>query len=128
MTVGDAAHGASISIGYAGESYLDFGPFWMCPPIFLLGVLWGWGYRLLARTGGTKLLSVAAACTFVLSGALYFESSNIKIVGGAVTLLLVLWLSLRFLDEVIWAFLTGGITSMAVTTMPRHGADAPVAR
>ncbi|MBS1834773.1 MAG: hypothetical protein JST65_18790 [Acidobacteria bacterium] len=113
MRVSDAAHGASISIGYAGESYIDFGPFWMFPPIFLLGVLWGWGYRLLARTGGAKLLSVAAASTFVLSGALYFESSNIKIVGGAITLLLVLWLVLRFFDEVIWAFLTGGTPNIA---------------
>jgi hypothetical protein len=102
-----AAQGTSISIGYVGESYIDFGVVGMFVPILLLGMLWGAGYRLLMGTGEVPLLSIVAATVFVLSGALYFESSNIKIVGGALTLLLTLYAFLRFTSLAAWELLTG---------------------
>lgn len=107
VQVADAEDGASISIGYVAESYIDFGPIGMLVPILVLGMFWGWGYRMLTQTGRVPLMNVGAATVFVLSGAQYFEASNIKLVGGALTLLPVLYLMLRAADTTIWKLLTG---------------------
>ncbi len=107
--VADADDGASISIGYVGESYIDFGPVGMFVPILLLGLLWGWGYRLLCQTGPVPLLSVSAATVFVLSGAQYFEASNVKLVGGALALLPILYVVLRVVGGKLWQLLTGDV-------------------
>lgn len=103
ITVAGADQGTSISLGYVAESYIDFGPYLMHVPVLLLGVLWGWSYRTLATTGRRRLLSLAFAVSFVLSGAILFESSNIKIVGGAITTLLVGWVLLRYGSRWIWS-------------------------
>ncbi len=107
VQVAGAEDGASISIGYVAESYIDFGPIGMFVPILILGMFWGWGYRMLTQAGRVPLINVGAATVFVLSGAQYFEASNIKLVGGALTLLPVLYLMLRVADTIIWKLLTG---------------------
>ena len=108
VRVADADQGTSISIGYAGESYIDFGPVLMFVPILLLGMFWGWGYRWLSNCSLERPLAIAAGVVFVMSGALYFESSNLKILGGGVIALIVWTLLLRLGGSTIGRFLTGG--------------------
>lgn len=122
VRVADAADGASISIGYAAESYIDFGPIGMFVPILLLGFVWGWGYRVLTQASRVPLVGIGAATVFVLSGAQYFESSNIKLVGGALTLLPILYLVLKTTDLALWSLLTG---ERAISRASNH---APAAR
>ncbi len=49
--------GTSISIGYIGESYIDYGEIWMMMPIFLYG-LWCRFYLQVVRTdvAGSRIL------------------------------------------------------------------------
>ena len=108
VRVSGADQGTSISIGYAGESYIDFGPVLMFVPILLLGMFWGWGYRWLSTGSPERPLGIAAGVVFVMSGALLFESSNIKILGGGVTALLVWTLLLRLGGRKMGQFLAGG--------------------
>ena len=51
---------------------------------------------------------IAAGVVFVMSGALLFESSNIKLLGGGVTALIVWTLLLRLGGRKMGRFLTGG--------------------
>jgi hypothetical protein len=108
MWVAGAAEGTSVSLGYAAESYIDFGPLLMFVPVILLGVFWGWAYRVLATTGRHRLMALGFATSLILLNAILFESSNIKIVGGGVTALLVAWCVLRFGSDWIWSIMTRG--------------------
>jgi hypothetical protein len=81
--------GTSIGIGYVGESYVDFGPTFMFAPIFLLGVFYGLIYRVSVIHPRSKLIPTAIACSILIFDGYKIETSNIKIVGGAVTALLV---------------------------------------
>jgi hypothetical protein len=101
ISVAGADKGTSISIGYVGESYIDFGVPFMFAPIFALGCFWGWLYRFITNLGSIPLLGLAAATTILLNSAVFFESSNVKIFPSAVILLLVYSMALRF-----WLWLT----------------------
>jgi len=98
--------GTSVSLGYVAESYIDFGPVLMFLPICLVGVLWGWSYRWLATRGSNQLLGLSAATMVILIGAILFESSNIKLLGGAVTNILVLTALLDLWGDRLWGLLT----------------------
>jgi hypothetical protein len=99
--------GSSISLGYAAESYIDFGPVGMCVPIFALGALWGVAFWWLVRCSANRLLGLAAATTVILTGAILFEASNVKILGGALTNILVLSVLLYFWSKQMWRLLRG---------------------
>jgi len=105
LLVADADQGTSVSLGYVAESYIDFGPVWMFVPIFLLGAFWGFGFRLLSNTSRSALLSLAFATTWILALAIYYETSNTKLLGGGIAHLLGSWLILRFGGRTIWRFL-----------------------
>jgi len=88
--------GASISIGYMGESYIDFGRFGMMAPLFGLGLLLGGLYRWFVnhrRAQGPLGLSLA---TVVVANMSALESSITKTFGGLVITTLVAWLVLRY--------------------------------
>ncbi|XWU46775.1 MAG: hypothetical protein HEQ09_17745 [Dolichospermum sp. UKL202] len=101
-----ADKGTSISIGYVGESYIDFGVPFMFAPIFALGCFWGWLYRFITNVGSIPLLGLAGATTILLNSAVFFESSNVKIFPAGVILLLVYSMVLRFFGKNIWLWLT----------------------
>jgi len=81
--------GTSIGIGYIGESYIDFGPVWMFAPIFLLGLLYGLINRFFLTRTKYKLLGAALAVSVLIFTAYEIETSNIKLVGGVVSVALV---------------------------------------
>jgi hypothetical protein len=90
VDVGGAKEGTSIGIGYVAESYVDFGPVFMFTPIFLLGVFYGLIYRVFVIRSDGRLIPAAIASSILIFGAYTIETSNIKIVGGIVTHLLVI--------------------------------------
>lgn len=98
----------SISIGYVGESYIDFGPVLMFMPIFGVGWFWGRGYRWLASRKAPPLLSISTAIVFVMSGATLFEMSNINVLGGGLTTLIVSTLVLRYGSGLVWRLIASG--------------------
>ncbi len=107
LLVADAEKGASIGIGYLPESYIDFGPVFMFIPIFLVGWMWGRVFRYLVQRSPYRLVDIALAINFLIPSAIQFEASNIKIVGGTVSGLIILTVAMRFLSTPIWKYLTG---------------------
>ena len=105
IRVAGADEGTSVSIGYVGESYIDFGPAWMFAPIILVGCFWGWSYRWLAARTPYSPLGIAASTHLILGSALTVEASNIKLLGGAVGTVIGLSLILRYGGATIWRFL-----------------------
>jgi hypothetical protein len=90
VQVAGVEQGTSIGIGYVAESYVDFGPLWMFAPIVLLGIFYGLIYRMLVVHSRAKLICTAIASSILIFGAYTIETSNIKIVGGIMTELLVI--------------------------------------
>lgn len=97
IRVTSAERGASISIGYLGESYIDFGKYLMMLPVFVYGIVLGWLYRWLAYRSRARGLLGMGMATAVLLGAFALETSITKVLGGLAAAALVCWLLLRFL-------------------------------
>jgi hypothetical protein len=88
--------GTSMSLGYMGDSYIDFGSFWMILPIFLLGYVIGLIYKYLL------LKSYNIFWGFILIVPLYYlvainGMAAIKIMGRLFTYLLAIYLFNRYL-------------------------------
>lgn len=93
---GGEAEGTSVSIGYVAESYIDFGGFWMFAPVLALGFLWGAMYRyFLSRPRMPAIIGYGLAVV-VLLGALHFETTNVKLLGGVVTSFIVAFVVQKF--------------------------------
>lgn len=91
LRVSGRREGTAISIGYIGESYIDFGKWMMAIPIFLLGMFYGGIYRYFVWKSSFHLIGFAISTTILLFSAIMLETSNIKIVGGVTTSLLAFW-------------------------------------
>lgn len=115
LEVAGADRGVSISIGYMGESYIDFGPIGMMVPILVLGYALGRTYRWLVVTGPMNgLLGMGMASSALMSFSA-LESSITKVFGGFVAALLVIWLVGRFVAPRYLAWLVptrnGGVAA-----------------
>jgi hypothetical protein len=96
LKVAGKAEGTSISIGYMGESYIDFGKVGMMIPIFALGLLLGTVYRwMLTQQYSSKAVGMGMA-TATLYGASLLETSVTKLLGGLIVAILMSWLLMRF--------------------------------
>lgn len=95
--VAGAEEGASISLGYVAESYIDFGPVGMMAPLFLWGLFVGWLYRLLIRSTRFPLFGYGCATVLVALDVSALEQSNLKMVSAFLLGFLVLYLSQKFL-------------------------------
>lgn len=95
--VAGAEEGASISLGYVAESYIDFGPVAMMVPLFLWGLFVGWLYRSLMRSTRYPLFGYGCATALVALGVSALEQSNLKMVSAFVLGFLVLYLSQKLL-------------------------------
>ncbi len=95
--------GTSISLGYMAESYVDFGVPGMFLPIFLWGLLVGYALNaMVGRFGGSDL--VWGAGVVIILGTLILEVAAVKMVGGTLMSIIVMFLLFRFLgaDIVSW--------------------------
>lgn len=96
MELAGAEQGTSISIGYMGEDYIDFGPVGMFIVVFGLGCVWGLMYAYLLNHA--PALGVGYAFGTALS--IYvgdFEMAQVKLIGGMVAGFLVFAVMLRFI-------------------------------
>ena len=93
--VAGVQEGASISLGYIAESYIDFGPFFMFLPLFAWGCLVGFVYRVMLRSSSNLVFNYGCATALVVVNACFLETSNVKMVGGLVLGFLVLLLFTR---------------------------------
>lgn len=94
-----------IPMGYMAETYIDFGHM-MFLPILLLGLVYGLEYKYFARQRRYVILSYGAI-TLVLSGATKYESSIIKIVGGNLTMLIVMIIVIKTVVPAVSKWMSG---------------------
>jgi hypothetical protein len=80
LRVATAEQGASISIGYMAEAYIDFGPIFMFGAIGTLGAGIGFFYRWLLHKRGTMVVAGAALAPFALMPAHLAETSILKMI------------------------------------------------
>ena len=107
LRVAGEEEGTSFSIGYMGESYIDFGPLWMFAPILLVGLWRGLMYRFFLSHGGSQLTGFAFAVALFMS--LYeLEKATGKMLGGLLMRFIVLALLFRFAAPVVVRWLQGG--------------------
>ena len=103
IKVADAKQGTSISVGYAGESYADFGPFFMFFPIALLGFIIGLYYKFLVNNSfGVWKYAIIFPIFFLIN---FFEKNLIKVIGDLVWFFIIFFLIVKFLP-LIDRFLT----------------------
>jgi hypothetical protein len=96
--------GASHSLGYMVDSYIDYGPLFMFIPIFLFGLFGGWVYHNLLFKSYNFFWGL------VLSVPLYsflslFERNSLKIFSQLVMYFLVMWLFRKFMIRRIEPYL-----------------------
>jgi hypothetical protein len=105
LRVAGQRQGTAISIGYIGESYVDFGRWLMFLPIFLLGYFYGWIYKYFMLKDPDHLIGMGIATAILLFSAILIETSNIKLVGGVTTSFLAFSVLLWFGREKLIRFL-----------------------
>lgn len=98
LLLADAEQGASISLGYIAESYVDFGSYFFVIPIMLLGLLIGWLFKKLFESGINPLYYWALTVPF------YFqfyglEMASEKVLGSIVMYALIVFIIIRFLKK-----------------------------
>lgn len=90
------SRGTSISIGYMSELYIDFGPVLMYPPLFFLGLFWGWLQKYFYNKSAIKLYGCGMGVGILLS-ACRFEGALAKMIAGNVYSLITMTLALKYL-------------------------------
>jgi hypothetical protein len=96
LVLASGDQGTSISIGYIGDTYIDFGIPGMFVPLFLLGIYWGALYYFFMRRND-RLLFGSAFATAALLEAHIMEVPAIKLLGGSLTRFIILALLFTYL-------------------------------
>jgi hypothetical protein len=102
--VATASQGTSWSLGFFAESYIDFGVPFLFIPIFLLGCLLGWVYKLVI----TKSINFVWGFSMVVPLWLYFNCNGMagtKILGRILMYLIAFYLIKRFVMKPVDKFL-----------------------
>jgi hypothetical protein len=102
--VATASQGTSWSLGFVAESYIDFGIPFMFLPIFLVGCLLGWVYKLLI----TKSINFVWGFSMVVPMWVYINCNGTpgtKILGRILMYLIAFYLIKRFVMKPVDQFL-----------------------
>lgn len=94
--VANQGMGASHSLGYMVDSYIDFGPFFMVVPIFLFGCFGGWVYKNLLTNSYNLFWGLILAIPLYSFLSLY-ERSSLKNFSQLLMYFLVIWLFRKFI-------------------------------
>lgn len=105
LNVAGAEQGTSISIGYMGESYIDFGSYGMMVAIFFFGLVLGGIYRWLMTSPRSAGIFGIGLVSSILMSASAIENSILKLGGSIVVSILVAFLIDRFVVPRITALL-----------------------
>jgi hypothetical protein len=84
----NSARGASISIGYLGELYVDFGYVGATIGAMLIGLAGGLAFRLVRSYRGIPLFFSYGAAVMMLVPFTLFETDLVRFLGSAVTIFL----------------------------------------
>ncbi|GMV78485.1 MAG: hypothetical protein AMXMBFR79_16160 [Chitinophagaceae bacterium] len=106
--VAGAGEGSSWSLGFLAESYIDFGKYFMYIPVFLLGALMGWVYKILI----VKSINFIWGFSMVSSLWVYMSCNGYagtKILGWLLMYLITFFLFKIFLMKPIDRFLRGEV-------------------
>jgi hypothetical protein len=87
--------GTSISIGYAGELYIDYGVLGMMGCMGIIGFFYGKASRIIQQHFSSALVGYGATISLLMSG-FYFETSLPKTTGGVITSFIILLLTSKF--------------------------------
>lgn len=96
LSVAGAMQGTQISIGYLGESYIDFGPYGMMAALFALGLFLGRIYAWLVKGRNSRGVLGMGLASMLLIPVGAIGNSSAKMFGSIVVSLLVVWLLNRF--------------------------------
>lgn len=88
--------GTSISLGYVGELYVDFGVYGALLACVGLGFAGGAGYRFVRNRGRGSVLLIYGVRAMAILTFIPFDSALIKLVGGAASALIAAALLERF--------------------------------
>jgi hypothetical protein len=98
IKVANASKGTSISVGYAADSYADFGPFFMFLPIFIFGFMLGLYYKfLVTHSPGIWSYAFIFPIFFLIN---FFERDIIKIIGDTFWFFIVFWFLNKFIPTI----------------------------
>jgi hypothetical protein len=87
LRLAGADRGTSISIGYMGESYIDFGQAGMMGVVFAMGLFSGLIYRGFVRSRNAGPLFGMGLASAILYSTAFFDSSITKVMGGLIVAL-----------------------------------------
>jgi hypothetical protein len=95
IKVADASQGTSISVGFMGQAYADYGRFFMYIPIFILGYIMGSIYRFFLKSIKNPLWAYAMLFPmyFLMN---VFGRNIVKIMGDLIMYFLVFFLFAKF--------------------------------
>lgn len=93
--VSGGEEGTSVSLGYIAETYIDFGRVLMFPALFILGAALAWAYRLVVRSLQGHPFAYGCAAALIVQNASVLEQTNLKLMGGMVVGVPVLYLFQR---------------------------------
>ncbi len=82
-----ADENTSISIGYLGELYIDFGLFGALAAVFLIGLAYGRGYRSIRDNPRIPRFVNHGLCMMIALAFATFETALVKLVGSLVMVL-----------------------------------------
>ena len=99
VAVAGAEQGASISIGWPGELYIDFGAWLMIPAAVGLGLCFGLVQRFFLHWRWSRGLLGMAVSIALLLGAAAVETSLTKMLGGLAASFIAAWLVIRFIPR-----------------------------
>ncbi len=102
--VADQEMGASHSLGYMVDSYIDFGAVFMVVPIFLFGLFGGWVYKNLLTKSYNLFWGLVMAIP-MYSFLSLFERNALKIFSQLVMYFLVMWIFRKFIINKIDPYL-----------------------
>jgi hypothetical protein len=102
LQVSGHEQGTQINLGIFAESYVDFGPYFMFVPIFIVGFLYSQVFRLILRISPSYLMGTAFAATILFDAQ---GGSPEKLIGGLTMPVLVYGLLLRYWGARLWVFL-----------------------
>lgn len=99
--------GTQISIGYMGESYIDFGSIGMFVPLAVYGLMMGLVYRwVISLPKFSGLIGMSLSVPLLMGGS-YLNAETIKIVGSLITIALAIFVSHAFAGSNIVRMLFG---------------------
>jgi hypothetical protein len=99
-----ASQGASHSIGFMTDSYIDFGPVFMFVPIFFLGIALGWLFKFFLLNTKNAIWGLIFTGPFYLLTSFY-SFNLIKVVGNLFIFVVVAFLVRRFVIKLVDPFL-----------------------